>query len=71
MIGSYDEGVADLARVFLTDDDTRHPDDKEHAARVHSLALAMQSAIEEWIEDHPVEVDAQTPDPDADPEPEP
>lgn len=50
MITTYDPEAARLAEYFLAEDDPLVPVTPD---RVHGLALAIQTAIEEWFADHP------------------
>jgi hypothetical protein len=50
-VNTYDPKVHELAEHFLADDDVRDLTPPQVAARTHGLAIAIQTAIEEWIED--------------------
>jgi hypothetical protein len=50
----YDSACDELARHFLDDDETNTPRTKGiHESRVASLAVAIQEAVEAWIDDEP------------------
>jgi hypothetical protein len=54
-MSDYDADVQHLAEYFLGDPPYRAATTEDHDRRVHSLALAVQRAIDAWVEAHPVE----------------
>lgn len=50
----YDSHCEDLARHFLEDDETNIPALQGiHESRVVSLAVAIQAAVEVWMDEEP------------------
>ena len=50
-VKTYDSESYKLAEHFLWEEDSRTLDPTRHERRCHGLALAIQAAVEDWLEE--------------------
>ncbi len=59
MAHTYDPHCQDLAEVFLCDEPFTTETLPVHTARVVALSLEIQQAVENWLEEFPLEADEE------------